>query len=165
MNSFLIHYEVTLSISSNFDPRSSFSVIKTVTQADFLGPFAWKTPPFSLFHPEIVSAYDEKAHLRQQVDGSCFNVRLLIFLWLGGLVYWYLELLLTGVCRWLLDVFLFVFVFCGALVIPEYVCLSPRIPPDIFYWFEYWLSGHKFLQLVYIMGSSLSCTDSVVVWM
>lgn len=62
MNSFLIHYEVTLSISSNFDPRSSFSVIKTVTQADFLGPFAWKTPPFPLFHPEIVSAYDEKAH-------------------------------------------------------------------------------------------------------
>lgn len=164
MNSFLIHYEVTPSISSKFDLRSSFSVIKTVTQAGFLGPFAWKTP-FRCFTLRLFLPMMRRHILRQQVDGSCFNVRLLIFLWLGALVYWYLELLLTGVCCWLLDVFLFVFVFCWALVIPEYVCLSPRIPPDIFYWVEYWVSGHKLLQLVYILDSSLSCTHSVVVWM
>lgn len=154
MNSSLIHYEVTLSISSNFDQRYSFLVIKTVIQADFLVPFAWNTP-FCCFTLRLHLPMMRRQSFRQQIDGSCCNVRLLIFLWLGDLVYWYLELLWTGLCRWLLDDSLFVFVFCWALVIPEYVCLSPRILPDIFYWAEYWVSSHKFLQLVHIMDSSV----------
>ena len=109
-------------------------------------PFPWNTP-FHSFTLGWHFAYDCK---------GCF-LGTNIWILFSSLSDSGIQSPLEGTCCGLLGVFPFAFISAG---LPSFLNVFIFLQRFLHTYSEYWVSVHKFLQLVYIMDSSLSlCSD------